>query len=128
MIYPTTYVASAHHGLAYQIGSSTAISPTTTAVPYFDYATIAAMAAAANGASGAAGAGVATPTAAGAGQVGFPIHIPTGLEAAYTYAPAAPTGYLPAATYPAEAAYPGAFTHQIVGSYPSAAAAAHYQP
>lgn len=115
LIYPATYVTSAH-GVAYPFGS--AISPTTTAIPYFDYAT-----AMANGAAqGTAGHG-------GAGPAGYStVQIPAGLEAAYTYtsAPAA-AGYLPTAAYPTDATYP-AIAHQIMGPYATAAAAAHYQP
>jgi RNA recognition motif-containing protein len=117
LIYPATYVTSSPHGVAYPFGSP--ISPTTTAIPYFDYAT-----AMANGAAQG-------PTGHGAGPAGYStVQIPAGLEAAYTYTsgPGAAAGYLPAAAYPTDATYPAIAHHQIMGPYATAAAAAHYQP
>lgn len=128
LIYPTTYVTSAH-GVAYPIGSSSALSPTTTALPYFDYATVAAMAAA-NGGSPVTPAGMtATPTAAAAGQVAYSVQLPAGLEAAYAYTAGPAGSFVPTAAYHhADGAYP-AIAHQIVGPFAAAAAAAsHYQP
>lgn len=136
LIYPTTYVTSAH-GVAYPIGSSAALSPTTTALPYFDYATVAAMAAAANGGSPVTPTGMtATPTAAAAaaaGQVAYSVQLPAGLEAAYAYtAGPGAGGFVPTAAYHHHAAADGAYpaiAHQIVGPFAAAAAAAsHYQP